>query len=162
MKILGIDPGTRVAGFCIMQVQANGSILLLEAGCLLLSEKDTMQRRLRNIYDFFDTLLKSQNIQSIALETPFLGKNAHNFLKLGYVRAIIYLLSDIHTVGLHEYAPREVKKALTGSGSAEKDQVGRVVRALFPQIATKKIRDDVTDAIAISFCGALRQKGGHF
>lgn len=157
MNILGVDPGTRVAGFCIMQAQENGKIFLLEAGCLILSDKDTIQKRLHDIYTFFDKLLVTHNIQSIALETPFLGKNVQNFLKLGYVRAIIYLLSDIHVVTLQEYAPREIKKAITGSGSAEKDQVGRVVRALFPQIAASKVRDDVTDAIAISFCGALRQ-----
>ena len=161
MNILGIDPGTRFAGFSIMNAQGMGKLCLLEAGCLILSDKDLMQTRLHKIFIFFDKLIIQNKIGIIALETPFLGKNAQNFLKLGYVRGIIYLLADIHSIVLKEYAPREIKKAVTGSGSAEKDQVGRVVKVLFPQIVGAKIREDVTDAIAIALCGAWHEGGQH-
>lgn len=157
MNILGIDPGTRVAGFSIMHVGQSGKICLKEAGCLLLPEKELLQTRLHKIYIFLDKKIIENNINTIVLETPFLGKNAQNFLKLGYVRGIIYLLADKHTIILKEYAPKEIKKAVTGSGSAEKDQVARVIKTLFPEIGSANVRHDITDAIAVSFCEALHK-----
>lgn len=158
MNILGVDPGTRVAGFSIIQTNGplGGKVSLKEAGCLILPVGDLMQIRLRKIYIFLDETIVKNKIDKIAIETPFLGKNAQNFLKLGYVRGIIYLLADKHGLNINEYAPTEVKKAITGSGSAAKDQVCRVVKALFPEIAAVSMRYDVTDAIAVAFCGALQ------
>ncbi|HTM05805.1 MAG TPA: crossover junction endodeoxyribonuclease RuvC [Patescibacteria group bacterium] len=157
MNTLGIDPGTRFTGFSVLHVNSVGKFLLKEAGCLILSEKDPLAARLVKIYEFLGKKIIESNIRIIALETPFLGKNAQNFLKLGYVRGIIYLVAHQHNVLLKEYTPKEVKKLVTGFGNAEKDQVARAVKALFPEIARANttIRDDITDAVAISFCGAL-------
>lgn len=157
MNTLGIDPGTRFTGFSIIHVNNSGKISLKEAGCLVLSEDQVLSARLYKIYDFLNKKVVESQIQVIALETPFLGKNAQNFLKLGYVRGIIYLVAHQHNVLLKEYAPKEIKKAITGSGNAEKDQVARTIKALFPEIAQSavSIRTDITDAVAISFCGAL-------
>lgn len=92
----------------------------------------------------------------MSLETPFLGKNAQNFLKLGYLRGILYLLANQHKLEIHEFAPRQVKSALTGFGGASKEQVARVILRLFPKIEAPK-RDDVTDALAITLCGIWHQ-----
>lgn len=93
----------------------------------------------------------------LALETPFLGKNAQNFLKLGYLRGILYLLTDTHKIHLHEFSPREVKQAVTGFGGAQKDQVARMMYQLFPTLTVQK-KDDVTDALAITLCAAWKSK----
>jgi crossover junction endodeoxyribonuclease RuvC len=91
-------------------------------------------------------------ISSLALETPFLGKNAQNFLKLGYLRGILYLLADTYKLELHEFTPMQVKQSVTGYGGAGKDQVARVLHSLFPAL---KISDkyDATDALAVALSG---------
>jgi crossover junction endodeoxyribonuclease RuvC len=91
------------------------------------------------------------------LETPFFGKNAQNFLKLGYLRGALYLLADKNRLKLHEFYPREVKQAVTGYGGASKDQVARVILQLFPRMKSPK-KEDVTDALAVTLCGLWRQQ----
>ena len=93
-----------------------------------------------------------RHITDLALETPFLGKNAQNFLKLGYLRGILFLLTERHKLQLHEFAPRAIKQSVTGFGGAEKDQVARVIMQLFPRLQHQE-KYDVTDAIAITLCG---------
>ena len=93
----------------------------------------------------------------IAIETPFLGKNAQNFLKLGYLRGILLLLADQHSMVIHEFAPRQIKQAVTGYGGASKEQVARVVLQLFPRLQKPK-KEDVTDALAIGLCAIWHQK----
>jgi crossover junction endodeoxyribonuclease RuvC len=94
-------------------------------------------------------------ITDLALETPFLGKNIQTFLKLGYLRGILYLLSDMHALSIHEFSPRQIKVSVTGFGGATKEQVALMILAMFPALnALGKIeKNDVTDAMAVSICG---------
>ena len=151
MVILGVDPGFSVTGFGIMKKEG-GKTLILEYGSLQLSAKDSLSQRIGTFHAFFTTKLATWPIQALALETPFLGKNAQNFLKLGYLRGILYLLADQHKLELYEFTPREVKKALTGYGAAEKEQVARVLTRMFLglELPTKL---DITDALAVTLCG---------
>ena len=89
-----------------------------------------------------------------------MGKNAQNFLKLGYLRGILYLLSDQYNLEIFEFAPCQVKSALTGFGGASKEQVARVILRLFPKI-TEPQKDDVTDALAVTLCGMWQQKSNY-
>ena len=95
-------------------------------------------------------------INEIALETPFLGKNAQNFLKLGYLRGILYLIADKSELLIHEFSPREIKQAITGFGGADKEQVARVLMRLFPIGIPEKL--DLTDALAVALCGLWKPK----
>jgi len=156
MIILGIDPGTRFAGFGIIKKEKQ-KIYLLQYGCLKMSSKKSLVERVRIFHDFFEEKINTWSITDVALETPFLGKNASNFLKLGYLRGILYLLSDKNNLQIHEFSPREVKVSLTGFGGASKDQVARVVTRLLPSIGTPE-RDDITDALAISLCGVWKNR----
>jgi crossover junction endodeoxyribonuclease RuvC len=90
-----------------------------------------------------------------------LGKNTQVFLKLGYVRGILYLLAAKNKCVLHEFSPREVKQSITGFGGASKEQVARVLMQLFPRIA-KPDKEDVTDALAVTLCGLWRNKNLSF
>lgn len=121
------------------------------------TSKKSIAHRLRLFHDFFDQKIQKKNITDITIEIPFLGKNAQNFLKLGYLRGIVYLLSDLHEINLHEYSPREVKQAVTGFGGASKEQVARILLQLFPGLQKPK-REDVTDALAVGLCGLWRKK----
>jgi len=154
--ILGVDPGTRFAGFGILKKE-NHKVFLLDYGCLAMSSSKSLVERVGIFHDFFTEKIKTYQVTNLALETPFLGKNASNFLKLGYIRGILYLLSDKNNLQLHEFSPREVKMSVTGYGGAAKDQVARVVLRLFPGVKDVK-RDDVTDALAVSLCGMWNSK----
>lgn len=151
MIILGIDPGFSCTGFGILQQEKNKAFLL-DYGYLKMSSKKSLSERTGIFYDFFEEKITSYSITNLALETSFLGKNAQNFLKLGYLRGILYLLADQHNLSLHEFAPRQVKQAVTGWGNASKEQVASIILQLFPKMKEPKY-NDVTDALAITLCG---------
>lgn len=155
MIILGIDPGFSVTGFGILKKEA-GRTHLLDYGALKMSSTDSLAVRIGIFHDFMENKIKAHGVTHLALETPFLGKNAQNFLKLGYLRGVIYLLSDRYKLPMAEFSPREVKLALTGFGGAEKDQVARVVLRLFPGLAMPG-KLDITDALAVTLCGIWKQ-----
>lgn len=154
--MLGIDPGFRFAGFGVARKEGT-KVGILDYGFLRLQPKKNLVERTGLFHSFFDKKIQEYNVTHLALETPFLGKNAQNFMKLGYLRGILYLLTDRYQLELHEFAPRQVKSAITGSGSASKEQVARVICQLLPRLKEPQ-RDDVTDALAITLCGIWQQK----
>jgi len=151
MIILGIDPGFSATGFSILQKHKN-QIMMLDHGFLSLASSKTLQVRIGIFHATFTEKIKQYQVTHIAIETPFLGKNVQSFLKLGYLRGILYLLAEQHNLIMHEFAPRQVKQTVTGYGAADKEQVAKVLSMLFPHIP-KSLKADVTDAIAISLCG---------
>lgn len=156
MVMLGIDPGFQVTGFGVVRQDGN-KVYLLDYGDLKMSSSKHLAVRVGIFHKFFSEKITQWQVTNLALETPFLGKNAQNFLKLGYLRGILYLLSDTNSLTLHEFSPREVKQSVTGYGGASKDQVARIVLQLFPRIEAPK-RLDVTDALAVTLCGVWRNK----
>ncbi|MGE0206672.1 MAG: crossover junction endodeoxyribonuclease RuvC [Candidatus Babeliales bacterium] len=160
MIILGIDPGFSFTGFSVIK-QEERKTYLMDYGYLSLPQQKHLSQRVGIFYSFFQEKIIRHKITDLALETPFLGKNAQNFLKLGYLRGILYLLADQHGLILHEFSPREVKQAVTGFGGAQKDQVARVIGQLFPQLKTP-VKADVTDALAVTLCGLWRMKRSSF
>jgi crossover junction endodeoxyribonuclease RuvC len=156
MVVLGIDPGFSVTGFGIAKKEGR-SVYLIEYGDLSMSSTKTLAQRIEQFYAFFNQKIVTHSITDIALETPFLGKNAQTFLKLGYLRGILYLLAQQHAIVINEFSPREVKVSLTGFGGASKEQVARVVGQLFPKMVVPK-KLDVTDAVAVTLCGICKNK----
>lgn len=156
MVILGVDPGTRFAGFGVLQKEKQ-KVFLLDYGCLTMSPTKSLSQRVEIFYDFFSEKVQKYGVTDLALETPFLGKSASNFLKLGYMRGVLYLISSKNNLILHEFAPREIKLSLTGFGGASKEQVASVVLRLLPGILNVQ-KDDITDALAISLCGLWQSR----
>lgn len=154
MILLGVDPGTRFSGYAVFS-QKNHALALLDYGVFALGAQNTLPMRILNFHDNFDQLIKKFNIDTLAIETPFLGKNAQNFLKLGYLRGILYLLAQKNNIKILEFSPREVKCAVTGCGGADKEQVAAMVWRLLPHVV-KTVRFDVTDALAIGLCGSWK------
>lgn len=157
MVILGVDPGVISAGFSVLRHE-NGLTELVDCGCTHLRSSQPLPERLAYLQDFFSSKITQWHVTDLILETPFLGKNAQNFLKLGYVRGVLYVLVHRNQLRLREFSPREVKRALTGFGAADKSQVARVVLRLFPGLAMPE-RYDVTDAVALSLCGLWAAPG---
>src|SRR5579864_3379016 len=110
MVILGIDPGFRFAGFGILKKEGRQA-LLLDYGYLGMSSTESLITRVGIFHDFFEEKIQQLQVTTIALETPFLGKNAQNFLKLGYLRGILYLLAHKYQTTIYEFAPTEVKQS---------------------------------------------------
>lgn len=151
MVILGIDPGTRFCGYAIAKQTGNRTGVCAH-GCLVFKAQKPLPERLLEFHDAIETLIKEWRVDKIAIETPFLGKNAQNFLKLGYLRGIVYLLAQKHRVYIQEFTPRLVKQQVTGFGGASKEQVARMVYTLLPRLGSQVLREDETDALAIVLC----------
>lgn len=157
MIIMGVDPGTRYAGYGVLKKEKTTT--LIDYGCLDISKKKSLVKKIGAIYEFFSKKVKDLEVTHIAIETPFLFKNASTFLKLGYVRGILYLIADQNNLEISEFTPCEVKQQITGYGKASKEQVANMVLKYFPiekTLSVKPQRDDVTDALAISLCGLWR------
>lgn len=148
--ILGIDPGFTVTGFGILKKEGHNASLI-DCGYLKMSSTKSLHERIGMFHTFFTEKIVQHQVTTIALETPFLGKNAQNFLKLGYLRGILYLLVETHKTQLYEFSPREVKQSVTGFGGADKEQVARIILRLFPKLITPD-KADVTDALAVTLC----------
>ncbi|MBY0110161.1 MAG: crossover junction endodeoxyribonuclease RuvC [Candidatus Babeliaceae bacterium] len=150
MVVLGIDPGTRVSGYVIFKKE-NRQVLLLDYGTLSLPASQVLPDRVANFFSFFKKKIEDFSVSDIAIETPFLGKNASNYLKLGYLRGAVYILTSHYNLMLHEYSPREVKLSVTGFGGADKEQVARMIIRLFPSLAMPA-QYDLTDAFGVGIC----------
>jgi crossover junction endodeoxyribonuclease RuvC len=155
MVVLGIDPSFTATGFVIMQHQANKQ-QILHYGFIALPANLELSARIGLFYDFFSQLVQTYSVTKISLETPFLGKNVQIFLKLGYLRGALHLIAHQNKLQIVEFAPREIKLAVTGFGAAQKDQVARMIYMLFPNLPQQK-SNDVTDAIAIGLCGLWKK-----
>ena len=156
MLVLGIDPGFHLTGYSILKKDNNRTILL-DAGFLKMNPAKPLSERVKIFHDYFDDKVKFYKATDLSLETPFLGKNAQNFLKLGYLRGILYLIAQNNNLKIHEFSPREVKQAVTGFGGASKEQVAKVMLQFFPGLAMPN-KLDVTDALAVTLCGLWKYK----
>jgi len=156
-KLLAVDPSLVASGFSVLQVGDRSTISMLECSYLPLSSSKTVGDRVALFHDFFANKLHQWQITDLALETPFLGKNAQNFLKLGYLRGVLLLLAAKGQLPVHEFTPTQVKQAVTGTGGASKEQVAHMILKLFPRMV-KPEKHDVTDAVAVALCALWHQK----
>jgi crossover junction endodeoxyribonuclease RuvC len=154
MIILGVDPGFSATGYGVIR-QEGSRLFLIDCGVLKMSSSQPIAKRIGIFHDFFSEKIKVLSVTKIALETPFLGKNAQSFLKLGYLRGILYLLAEQAQMDVCDFSPSEVKLAVTGSGGAMKEQVANVMLRLFPGVKMPN-KLDLTDALAVAFCGVLK------
>lgn len=160
MILLGVDPGLVCSGYSILH-KKEGKITLLKADFLKLPATQSVSHRVHLFYTFFTSLCHLHSVTDIALETPFLGKNAQNFLKLGYLRGALYILGEERSAHFHELTPSQVKQSLTSFGAASKDQVARVVMRLFPELPPPK-KFDITDAVAVSLSAVWKMNSRSF
>ncbi len=155
MRILGIDPGTRVLGYGLLE--DGGAVLeRVASGTLEANPRASRIDRLRTIGAAFRDLLESTRPDEVAVEQAFYGRNPSTLLALGEGRGVVLFCAAERGVPIHEYSPAEVKKAITGRGSARKEQVAEMVRALVRPVPEEG-RHDETDALAVAACHAQRR-----
>lgn len=155
MIVLGVDPGTLITGYGVIEARSD-KLRVLTCGAIKNDSADVMPNRLKTIFDTITTVIAQYRPDDVALETAFYGKNAQSALKLGQARGVIMLAAVARRIPTHEYSPREVKKAIVGSGAASKDQVQYMVKSLLHLSEPPKYYD-VTDALAVAICHLHRK-----
>lgn len=154
MRIIGVDPGTIVTGFGIVEYDDN-RLIRIKSGVIVPDKKLEMVSRLGIIYDELDKIIKTYLPDQFSIETAFYGKNIQSALKIGYARGVSMLVAVHNNLTFAEYSPREVKKAIVGKGGATKEQVQFMIRKLM-YIKEEKMKFDESDGLAIAACHAFK------
>jgi len=155
MNILGIDPGSRNLGYCILHWDGK-KFSLVEAGLLKIKTKE-LQEQIVELVEGIDIILKAHHIDEVAIEDIFFAYNPKSVIKLAQFRGAL-CLKILQEIGFfHEYTALQVKKAVTGNGKAAKEQVAFMVKRLLG--IKKEIKPlDITDAMAIALTHLQRVK----
>jgi crossover junction endodeoxyribonuclease RuvC len=154
MRILGIDPGTRVLGFGLIEGEA-ADPRFSAAGCLKVPAREGLPARLLRIHQGLRREFQRLRPEAVAIEKAFHGRDPRALIALGEGRGIALLCAAESGVPIHEYSPAEIKKAVTGNGSARKDRVAAMVRVLL-RVDLGDQPADVTDALAVALCHLQR------
>ncbi len=155
---MGIDPGTTVMGFGLIQVQGK-TMTLIEIDELLLSKYDSHYLRLRKIFEKTLRLIDHFHPDEIAIEAPFYGKNVQSMLKLGRAQGVAMAAGLYRDIPITEYAPKKIKMAITGNGNASKEQVAGMLQNLL-KLKTLPDRLDATDGLAAAVCHFYNMNNG--
>jgi crossover junction endodeoxyribonuclease RuvC len=147
-RVLGIDPGSRLTGYGVVDASA-GTVHYLASGCIKTS-KGPFPSRLAEIYEGVTELISTHNPQVFAIEEVFLAKNPDSALKLGQARGVAIAAAVAHGLPIFEYAARKVKQGLVGTGRASKEQVQHMVRVILSLPGDPQA--DAADALAIAIC----------
>ncbi len=156
MIIFGVDPGTQTMGFGIIEYSRN-EVSYIKSGTITLKNIPEQSQKISVIYKELSDLIKIYKPDEFAIETAFYGKNIQSAMKLGYVRGVAVLAAVHSGIPAKEYSPREIKKAITGKGSAAKEQVQYMILHLL-KIKKKFKNMDESDALAIAVCHAFKLK----
>ncbi len=155
MRIIGIDPGSIICGFGVIE-KHNNEITVIEQGVIKARKfnKD-LNIRLKEIYARLYQVITRTKPDTAAFESLFYSKNPQSLMKLSHARAAAILAAVNNDIPLREYSPSEVKKAVTGNGNASKEQVSFMVKSILETKETPEFFD-VTDALAVAICHAYR------
>lgn len=149
--LVGIDPGLRRTGWGIVNVDLN-RIRFVAAGVVVSESDEPLPARLQSIYRGLAAIIASERPSEAAVEETVVNRNPLSSLKLGHARGVALLAAAHASIPVTEYAAKAVKRAVTGTGAAAKDQVAHMVRILLPGCGT--LPDDATDALAVALCHA--------
>lgn len=153
--ILGIDPGTNIMGYGVVVINGR-SLKMLAMGVLKLSKYEDHLERLRLIYNRVNGLIVEYQVDELAVEAPFFGKNVQSMLKLGRAQGVVMAAALAKALPVIEYSPRKVKQSITGKGSASKEQVAAMLTRLLDLIEDPESLD-ATDALAVAVCHYFQQ-----
>lgn len=156
MKILGIDPGTNILGYAIIDEIEKKPIVLF-SGKLNLSKLSNPYLKLENIYRKIVFLCVEYKPQVMSIESPFFGTNIQSMLKLGRAQGVAIAAAISQNLEVIEYTPRKIKQSITGNGNASKEQVAQMLKSII-NLENLPESFDETDAIAIGLCHFYNQK----
>ena len=154
MKVLGIDPGTAVLGYGVVESGSGPHCKLLECGILTTRPRDSLPSRLRVLYDGINALLTRHAPDTLAVESAFYGRNVRTAVVLSHARGVILLAAELGGVAVAEYSPAAIKKAVVGRGAALKPQVGYMV-AQHLRLKAPPSPGDAADGVAVALTHLL-------
>lgn len=148
--ILGIDPGTTIMGYGLIHIKKN-QMELIQMGVLHLSKLSSHELRLKRIFERTLQLVDRYKPDELAVEAPFFGKNVQSMLKLGRAQGVAMSAALYRDIPIFEYAPKKIKMAITGKGTASKEQVAAMLKSLL-NIKEMPKHLDATDGLAAAVC----------
>ncbi len=150
MRVLGIDPSIQSTGFGIIEYSDN-AYTVINCGVIKPSRRKLFHHKINEIRSRLDDLIAEFEPDEVAIENPFYAQNIKTAITLGQVRGATLVAVASHNCSLFEYSPLEIKKAVTGYGQADKNQVRMMVKTLL-NIKDKKLETDASDALATAYC----------
>lgn len=157
MRILGVDPGLRFCGYGLIEAGKSG-LKLIEAGIVSTSASQKIENRLNKIHSSFDELILEAKPEALILEKLYAHyRHPATAFLLGHARGVICLLCAKYRIGLYEYLPTRVKKALVGNGHAGKGQIQSMIKKIFG-IKEEGLSFDLSDALALAVAYAYIEK----
>lgn len=157
MKVLGIDPGTSVTGYGVIET-GNGTPgfgRLVECGVIRFARRSTLPRRLADLHEEISGLIARHHPVALALEDAFYHKNVRTTLVLGHARGVVLLAAEQHRLAIAQYPPATVKKAVVGVGDAPKAQVAAMVARLL-HLRQAPRPSDAADGVAVALTYIIR------
>jgi crossover junction endodeoxyribonuclease RuvC len=148
--VLGIDPGTAIVGYAVIAARGD-KLSMIVCNVITTPAHTPLSERLQSIYKSLMEIIATYQPQEGAMEELFFAKNARTAMTVGQARGVAMLALANGGLPISEYTPKQVKQAVTGYGSANKDQVGEMVRILL-NIPTIPRPDDAADAAAVAIC----------
>ena len=159
MKILGIDPGIGICGFGLIETTSRMGARALDYGAVTTTVDAPLPSRLKELYDSLNEVFDETKPEVVAVEKLFFSKNITTGIAVAEARGIVLLVAEQRGLTVYEYSPNEIKKCLTGYGSATKTQIEEMVRVHLG-MKQKPKPDDVADALAVAItCGFLYHQG---
>jgi crossover junction endodeoxyribonuclease RuvC len=156
MRILGIDPGSRLTGFGVVHVLSNGKINYVASGVVKVPAVE-LAARLKVIYEGVSEVIATWHPDVVAVEKVFMARNADSALKLGQARASAILAAATRALPVSEYTALQIKQALVGKGHAQKEQVKHMVKVLLELSGNPQA--DAADALGCAICHAHHAQG---
>ncbi|MBI3752918.1 MAG: crossover junction endodeoxyribonuclease RuvC [Deltaproteobacteria bacterium] len=149
MRVLGIDPGSYITGYGIVD-SGKGKLFHVSDGSIVTGSKKLLASRLHSIFDNIQNIVKEFKPDNVVIEEIFYAKNARSAIMLGHARGVAILCAAQHNLPVFEYSPMKIKQAVVGYGNATKEQVQKMVKALLKLDAVP--RPDASDALAAAIC----------
>jgi crossover junction endodeoxyribonuclease RuvC len=156
--ILGIDPGTTIMGYGLLEINAS-KIKVIQYGVINLRSYSNHAIKLRKIFDRTIQLITEYLPDELAIESPFYGNNIQSMLKLGRAQGVAIAAALSRDIPYVEYAPKKIKQSITGNGNASKEQVALMLMQILNLQEAPKLLDS-TDALAVAICHHY-QKGNN-
>ena len=157
MRVLGIDPGTAITGYAVVEENQRGDLNLVTLGVINTPAHTPLPTRLQMIYKSLCEIVNLHQPEASAVEQLFFSKNARTAMSVGHARGVILLALANAGLPIHEYTPMQIKQAVTGYGGAQKQQIQEMVRMLL-NLPTVPKPDDAADAAAVAICYIHRIK----
>jgi len=154
-RILGIDPGTNIMGFGIIELDGK-TISYVKHGVYRFNTRTESVIRLKAILEATQELIQLYKPKSLAVEAPFFGKNVQSMLKLGRAQGVVLAAALSMNIEVQEYAPRKIKQSITGKGNASKEQVAAMLGHILILPKSEKLSLDATDALSVAVCHYLQ------